>query len=256
MKHRGKAAGPGAPDRPARAWLGRVSLMAAIAALLPGCTSPEPPEVVPSLSPTAPVTPPASESPAAPEPITFAFEAPDPLCPPVSALYEFPHADEYPYGPVSSYLNDDQDDFMVLTCVYRREDIDVGDRVLEDYANLGGQVWLWRDIADAPPGTFLGRLPVESDHLADWEAVSHTRDEGVTYEGCGPEGTNKCADGEEPTVRLRGWRTELRGAVGNLVFNIWTTYRSADPPPDVELRTVAMLRSWVMAEVEGRERID
>lgn len=252
----GRPASPSGGVRRGRSRSRPAAAVAAVAALLlAGCTSPEPPDVAPSPSATTPETPPASVSPPAPEPITFAYEVPDRPCPPASTLPGLPHADEYPYRPVNAYI-EDNGDYTYQVCTYRREDIDVGDRVVEDYANVGGKVWLWRDIADLPRlGTAQNRLPVESADLADWAAVSHTEDRGVIFEVCGPDGT-ECADGEEPTVRVHAWRTELRGVVGNLEFNLWATYRSADPPPDVELRTVALLRSRVMAEVERRERVE
>lgn len=220
--------------------------------MLSGCTSPPGEPADPASSP-APQAPSPTPTAAAPSPVEFVYAVPEEPCPPVSSLDTLPLSDEHPYALVNAGAVD-QGNHILHVCTYARADQeDPDDVIFEDSAVLGGMIRLYQDIADAWPSTDY-ELPVGSTDLSDWLPATGYHDEFVWYEGCGPD--TPCADGEPPTVRVLGWRSELHGRVGNLEFELHATYRSTDLPADVEMRNAAMLRDLVLAALEGRERVE
>jgi hypothetical protein len=197
------------------------------------------------------------------------FRAPDPPCPPPSALETLPIADERsevlfdPALTVSAPTLIEQADHFLMTCTYDRgEDGDADAALPREYARISARIVLYRAWNDSPNSQVRAydELPVSSGDLGDWEAAAQVRDDpSVLGEGCGPAAP--CEEGEEPTERSYRLHWEFSGHVDNLDFaNVAVTYRVERLPLDLaasmEPTVVAIFRDLVLAVLDGYERAD
>lgn len=231
------------------------------ALVIGGCTGGQEPGEQPSSPSTAtatPAAPTATHRPAPPpvDPIEFAFQAPEPPCPPVSALDTLPVADGHSYESYRPFLGDD-DGFFYMICGYYLAEVARGadDTIVDDHASVSAQIRLYRRWEDSPNSRlpFWPELPHWSEDLADWARVASDQDDRrVWWEGCGED--TPCAAGEALTVRTYASRWDFRGHVGNLDFDdVTVQFIGEQIPPDVELIVTEIFRDFVLAAVDHYE---
>lgn len=239
-----------------------IALVALGALVVAGCTGGEGPQEPPSAGPATtavPVSPATATPKGSPvEPIEFNFRAPEPPCPPVSALETLPLSDARSYESFEPSRFEHDDSFYMI-CSYNR----VGargdeDMLAEEHASVSANVTLYRRWEDSPNSglEYWPELPVGSDDLDEWERAAWTSDDRrVRWEGCGPN--TPCEEGEEPIFRTHASRWAFTGHVGNLDFDeVTVQYIGAQIPADVESKVVAIFRDFVLAVIETYERVD
>jgi hypothetical protein len=240
-----------------------LALGTGLAVVLSGCSAAREAQDPPTAVPTTEATTPAAESPSpteSPTPIRLAFQRPDPLCPPASALEITSPAGAQSHELIDPYLSDtelERADRYHVWCTYKHADAgeDSEDMVLTDHVLITSETRLFRTWEEAQRRDSDPMLPLESDDLDDWlDAIVSSRDEGIWWEGCGP--SQACEGGEEPTVRTRAWQTRFEGYAGNLEFYAHITYVAERLPADAESRTVEVFRNLVLATLESYERVD
>jgi hypothetical protein len=219
--------------------------------LLAGCTGGQPPEATPG------------------EPIQFEFQAPDPPCPPPSALETPSIVDERSdplFDPTRTVLaptlTEGGDDFRMWCTYLRSRPAYAEDVYPNEHARISAQVGLYPTWEDSPNGQADSyvELPVGSGDLGDWERTAQVRgDPRVLREGCGP--ARACQEGEQPTVRSYELWWEFTGHVGNLDFpSVTIVYRVEQLPTDLEVdlqpKLVEIFRDFVLAIVDSYPRAE
>lgn len=192
----------------------------------------------PSLS--TPVLPTPASAPTPARWIEFAYEAPDPVCVPVSEL-PLPGADEYDYRTDPSLIESYN---IRVGCVYDLDGIVDGDHVR---VYVRASLYPHRDEA-IMLGAFPD-LPVDSEDLNDWAvAVLNSRAVDPWTEGCPLDPA--CGEGEDTGVEA--WWSEMNGMVGNLEFDSRIHYIAESPPDDALITNLEIFRAFVLAELERR----
>jgi hypothetical protein len=240
-----------------------LALVTGLVVVLSGCSGTRETQDPPTATPTTGATTPATERPSptgSPATVQLAFQPPDPICPPASALEIAPPAGDQRHRLIDPYLSDtnvEQFNHYLVLCDYMPADAGGPgeDMVFADHVVITSETRLYRTWEDAEWRAFYPLLPLESDNLDDWRgAIGLSWDKGVWGEACGPN--QPCADGEEPTVQTRAWQTQFEGYAGNLEFYVHITYVAERVPADAETRTVEIFRSLVLATMDSYERVD
>lgn len=191
-----------------------------------------------SASPEQPASPEAPELPQVE--IEFAYQPPDPPCPPHSALTGLPSEQQYPYTLSNSFLDDGgklhesiRNIFVICSYEPAVAADDESVVLLSDHLILVAEMTLFRSWAESYWPDAVPEFPLASDDIHDWvfqpdEALSYR---GVWRKGCEP-GASSCTANGEPAARNYYWYLRHLGHVGNLQFELIAYYVTGEPPPE------------------------
>lgn len=249
-----------------------VALATVSGVLAAGCTSLDDPPDAGTRSPT--VQPEQSGSPEASEngqpEIEFLYQPPDLPCPPVSALSEFPPADDHSYVLSRSYLNDGEElhesiRTISARCRYEPDIVTEDETVvlLDDHLILIVEMVLFRSWAESFWPDAIREFPLASEDLRDWvpDPEGSLRHRGVWREGCEPEAAGCAENGNSAAVNYV-WYMRRQGHVGNLQFELTVHYVTEEPrsdlgPPSGAPETVvAIMREFVLTVVDSWEQVN
>lgn len=251
---------------PAGVWSGLVSGVV-VALLVTGCTPggesgggetplPEPTVSSPSGISFSPpeFLQPSPSGPVSGEDVEFAFEPPEPTCPPVSELRSLPGKEQHSYRVDPSFHELDRQ--LAAHCTYMPEVLfdDIDHMLLDDHVVITSQIRLFPNWYESSFAGQYPALPVDSEDLADWfVGVFVPGDADVWREWCGSE---VCEEGERPTSRTHRKETLFAAHVGNLEFYVAVIYGAESLPGNVRRQAVTIFRELVLATMEVWNRVD